>query len=66
MKWNSNVSLKNMVHEPHEKIYGQLYGKILTSHDIPFPDNQDLGLISKATAIEKHYPELMSPSKDAN
>jgi len=37
MKWNSNVSLKTMEHEPNEKIYGTLYGKVIVQQDIPFP-----------------------------
>jgi len=49
MKWNSNVSLTTMEHEPKGKIYGTLYGKVITKEDIPFPSGQDLRVISKAT-----------------
>jgi len=48
MKWNSNVSLTTMEHEPKGKIYGTLYGKVITEDDIPFPANSNLRLMSKA------------------
>jgi len=39
MKWNSNVSLKKMAHEPHLKIYGNLYGKTISEYEINFPSD---------------------------
>lgn len=49
MKWNANVSLKTMAHEPNEKIFGTLYGKVVTEHDLPFPEGVDINQISSTT-----------------
>ena len=61
MKWNSNLSLQTMEHEPNEKIYGTLYGKVITERDIPFPDGQDMRLMSKAPGIEGRHPAGNAP-----
>ena len=53
MKWNSNVSLETMEHEPGEKIYGTLYGKVITERDIPFPNGQGAGPMSKAPTTDQ-------------
>jgi hypothetical protein len=49
MKWNANVSLKTMMHEPNEKIFGTLYGKVVTEHDLPLPEGIDINRISSTT-----------------
>lgn len=62
MKWNSNVSLKTMEHDPDNKLFGNLYGKVMVNKDIPFPEDSDLKHLSEATKIEKHYPDLINPN----
>ena len=63
MKWNSNVSLKTLQHDPENKLFGNLYGKVMVKNDIAFPKDTDLKTLSEATKIEKHYPDLINPNK---
>lgn len=63
MKWNSNVSSRTMNHDPKQKIFGTLYGKVVAEDDIAFPEGTDINQLSSATQIEKHYPDLVNPSK---
>jgi len=36
MKWNSNVNLKTMAHDPHKKVFGTLYGKVISEYEVSF------------------------------
>jgi hypothetical protein len=46
-----------MEHDYNNKIYGTLYGKVITQKDIPFVNKPP----SKIQGIEKHYPKLQKP-----
>jgi hypothetical protein len=65
MRWNSNVSLQTMSHVSNERIYGTLYGKVLTKYDQPFPAGLDPASFSQPASLKTHYPELVNPKRDS-
>jgi hypothetical protein len=48
-----------MEHDFENKIYGTLYGKIVTQKEIPFVNKPD----SKIPGMNKHYPKLQKPAQ---
>jgi hypothetical protein len=47
-----------MQHDFENKIYGTLYGKMVTQKEIPFVNYPE----SKIPGIQKHYPKLKIPN----
>ena len=44
-------------------MYGVLAGKSAMQQDTPFPQGTNIGLITQAVMLEKHYPALAQQNK---
>lgn len=65
MKWNSNINLMTMWHDPNKKFYGNLFGKVIVDQELDFPDDENvIKEIIKPQKIEEFYPELRNPNKN--